>query len=46
MLNYNFAVVLYGLETWSFIEERTPRVLRNGVLPEMFGHKRKKVTGE
>jgi hypothetical protein len=46
--NYNFAVVLYGCETWSLIlgEERRLKVFENRVLRRIFGPKRDEVTAE
>ena len=46
--NYNFAVVLYGYETWSLTlrEERRLRVFENRVLRRIFGPKKDEVTGE
>jgi hypothetical protein len=46
MQNYNFAVVLYGFKTWSFIKEHMLRVFKNSVLLEIFGPKWQKVTGD
>jgi hypothetical protein len=44
----NFAVVLYGCETWSLTlrEEHRLRVFENKVLRRIFGRKRDEVTGE
>ena len=48
ILNYNFAVVLYGCEIWSLIlrAERRLRVFENRMLRRIFGPKRDEVTGE
>jgi len=48
MQNYNFAVVMYGCESWSFTlrEERRLRVFENRVLRRVFGRKKAEVTGE
>jgi hypothetical protein len=45
--DYNFAVVLYGCETWSLIlrEEHKLRMFENRVLRRIFGPKRDGVTG-
>jgi hypothetical protein len=45
---YNFALVLYGRETWSLTlrEEHRLRVFENRVLRRIFGPKRDEVTGE
>jgi hypothetical protein len=44
----NFAVVLYGCETWSLTirEEHRLRAFENRVLRRLFGPKRDEVTGE
>jgi len=46
--NYNFAIFVYGCETWSLIlgEERRLKVFENRVLRRIFGPKRDEVTGE
>jgi hypothetical protein len=44
----NFAVVLYGCETWSVIlrEEHRLMVFENRVLREKFGVKKDEITGD
>jgi len=46
--NYNFAIVLYGCETWSLTMKEEPRLrlFENRVLGRVFGPKRDEVTGE
>jgi hypothetical protein len=46
--DYNFAVVLFGCETWSLTlrEEHRLRVFENRVLSRIFGWKGDEVTGE
>jgi hypothetical protein len=46
--NVQFAVLLYGCETWSLTlrEEHRQKMLENRVLRKVFGPKRDEVTGE